>query len=324
MKRVIPSTLVLTALASGAAAQSNLVANGSFELGPTIPASGYLPLNPGSTAIDDWVVTRGQIDLVDGTAFLSSSDGVRFLDLHGTPGSGGVLQSLSTVPGQRYLVSFDLSRNWAAGGAAPVVTARVDVGPGVAAYDATTLAGTNQWRRHAFEFVAVAGTTTIELYSLEPSSLGGPLIDDVRVERSISTPGCAAVMNSAGLGGSMFATGSATVTDLDVTLTATGLPYNVFGYFLISPIAGNTPMPGGSAGTLCLGPPIGRYVGPGQVQSSGETGSFCLETLPSSLPQPTGSVPAVPGQTWHYQLWYRDSTPMGNSNFSQSIEVTWF
>ena len=40
------------------------------------------------------------------------------------------------------------------------------------------------------------------------------------------------------------------------------------------------------------------------------------------LSSPLGSGGAVaPGETWGFQLWYRDSTP-GGANLSDAIEVT--
>jgi hypothetical protein len=40
--------------------------------------------------------------------------------------------------------------------------------------------------------------------------------------------------------------------------------------------------------------------------------------VPSNLPNPPGGVIA-PGDTWHFQLWYRDGL---SSNFSDGISVT--
>ena len=40
----------------------NLLVNGGFEHGPAV--GGYLSLDPGSTAIEGWKVTRGQIDYI--------------------------------------------------------------------------------------------------------------------------------------------------------------------------------------------------------------------------------------------------------------------
>ncbi|MEM9801024.1 MAG: hypothetical protein AAGA20_11920, partial [Planctomycetota bacterium] len=80
--------------------------------------------------------------------------------------------------------------------------------------------------------------------------------------------------------------------------------------------------PGGSAGNLCLGGSIGRFVGPGQIQNSGAAGAISLATNLDLQPTPTGPVQVVAGETWNYTCWFRDSasgTP--TSNFSDGLEV---
>ena len=61
---------------------ANLLVNGGFEEGPVFKV--HKPLDPDSTEIKGWTVTRGQIDVVeehDGT--WKAADGTRSLDLHG-------------------------------------------------------------------------------------------------------------------------------------------------------------------------------------------------------------------------------------------------
>ena len=85
----------------------NLVANGSFEDGPAVPAEGYKPLDKGATDLKGWVVTRGQIDAVRETGGLwKAADGKRCLDLHGSPGLGGVKQTVATRAGRKYRSRF--------------------------------------------------------------------------------------------------------------------------------------------------------------------------------------------------------------------------
>ena len=86
--------------------QVNLITNGSFEIGPD--PDPYLPLDPGSTAITGWTITRDQIDYV---AYWVDADGERSLDLNGSLGVGGIAQTFSTIAGQQYLVSFALAGN---------------------------------------------------------------------------------------------------------------------------------------------------------------------------------------------------------------------
>ena len=139
----------------------------------------------------------------------------------------------------------------------------------------------------------------------------------------IGTPYCASTPNPTGVMSELRAEGRRTVTDNDVTLIASALPSGSTGYLLVSGATGFSGNPGGSLGNLCLGAPIGRYVGPGQIGNSGTIGEISLALDLLSLPQPTGFVAAMPGDTWYWQLWHRDSSggqPV--SNFTNGLAVT--
>jgi hypothetical protein len=131
-----------------------------------------------------------------------------------------------------------------------------------------------------------------------------------------------AVPNATGVPGELSAQGSPLVASNDVTLEASAMPTNTFGYFLTSTTQGQLPNPGGSVGTLCLAGAIGRYVGPGQIQNSGATGAFALVLDLTQTPTPTGPVTISAGETWNFQVWYRDSLG-GNatSNFTSAVSV---
>lgn len=91
------------------------------------------------------------------------------------------------------------------------------------------------------------------------------------------------------------------------------LPSNRFAYLLASQTQGFVPMPGGSQGNLCLVGNVARFVQ--QVQSSASAGVFRIEldlsAFPANPPQPVQA-----GDTWHFQVWYRDQNPAPTSNFS--------
>lgn len=138
----------------------------------------------------------------------------------------------------------------------------------------------------------------------------------------IGTPYCVANANSTGVAGVLSADGSTVVTMNDVTLTAGSLPVNAFGFFIASSTQGFVQNPGGSFGNLCVFGDIGRYVGPGQIQTSGPGGTFSLMIDLNSIPQPMGPVSATAGDSWNFQTWYRDVGPMGaGSNFTNGLEV---
>jgi hypothetical protein len=108
----------LSLAASQARAGTNLVTNGSFEDGTFVPTDGDYSaiLNPGSTAITGWTVINTPNAQVawDGPTNpygLTASNGSYFLDLtsdRDAPPYGGVTQTISTIVGASYLLTFDL------------------------------------------------------------------------------------------------------------------------------------------------------------------------------------------------------------------------
>ena len=133
---------------------------------------------------------------------------------------------------------------------------------------------------------------------------------------------CQGAPNSTGWIAVIGADGSSVVADNQITLTASRLPEQSFGFFLTSLTSGFTPGPGGSAGVLCLGDAIGRFVGPGQVLNSGPDGRTSLVLDLLTLPSPTGNVSAISGETRYFQAWTRD-TVLGTptSNFTNAVAV---
>ncbi len=130
-----------------------------------------------------------------------------------------------------------------------------------------------------------------------------------------------AVVNSSGAAARMFATGSPVAQADDLVLHAEQLAPNAFSYFLASRTAGFVANPGGSQGNLCLAGAIGRRVG-GQILASGPAGQVSIRADLTALPQPNGSVPALAGETWRFQCWFRDAVQgAATSNFSTGLEV---
>lgn len=160
----------------------NLIVNGSFEEGPKV--SSHLPLDVGSTEIPGWVVTRGQIDLI-GTHW-KSADGLRSIDLHGSPGFGGIAQTFPTKKGRSYRVTFWLAGTPAAlsgpGGVKRVAVRAADRSAAFS-FDTTGKTGVDMgWIPVTWEFVAIADKTTLEFHTLETvAPFHGPGLDNVSV-----------------------------------------------------------------------------------------------------------------------------------------------
>lgn len=170
-------------------------------------------------------------------------------------------------------------------------------------------------------------TETFVLYddTLAAIDIGSPrAIALVKGPREAGTRYCTpAVPNSTGSPAAMSSTGSASLAANDLVLVASDLPSNSFAYFLASRTQAFIMNPGGSQGHLCLGPPIGRFVGPGQIQNSGSSGMVSLAIDVTNVPTPTGFVSAQPGEAWNFTLWYRDAVGgVAVSNFADGYEVT--
>ncbi len=131
-----------------------------------------------------------------------------------------------------------------------------------------------------------------------------------------------AVQNSTGQSGTLTALGSLAVQANNVTLVASQLPQNSFGFFLTSRDQGNAFPVNNSQGRLCVGGFIGRYVGPGQIKNSGLTGTFSLVLDLTNMAHPFSPVVAQAGQTWYFTAWHRDANPSTTSNFTDAVGVT--
>lgn len=132
---------------------------------------------------------------------------------------------------------------------------------------------------------------------------------------------CQSQTNSTGSVARLSLTGSDVASVNNLELHCDSLPLGSSGYFLVGQTQASVPGAGGSQGTICLGGSIGRFVG-GGVKNSGTTGSVSGPVDVTVIPTPLGPVPAIAGQTWNFQYWYRDANPATTSNFSPGVALT--
>lgn len=144
---------------------------------------------------------------------------------------------------------------------------------------------------------------------------------------TIGTRYCAQIPNTTGRIARISVIGSPDLADNDMTLVACDLPPNETGYFILNTIDGfiSLPASGLSNGNFCLGGGLGLGRYSGDILDSGDEGQFFfpidLNALPTADPV-TLTVPAMAGDTWYFQGWYRDSTagPTTN-NFTDAVRV---
>jgi hypothetical protein len=126
-------------------------------------------------------------------------------------------------------------------------------------------------------------------------------------------------LNSSGAQGVLSAFGSVVAADDDLTLVASGLPNGQFAYYIGGMTYGFVPNAGGSQGNLCLVPFVARFTsGLGAIAGGQFVRSIDLVGVP--LP-PTLDHDIVAGETWGFQLWYRDQNPGPTSNFTTAVQV---
>ena len=140
-----------------------------------------------------------------------------------------------------------------------------------------------------------------------------------RVPVAISGSACTASMpNSTGAPGVCTAHGSAVASYQGVELRARALPPGEIGLFLIGTERSSSPL---GSGTLCLGGAIGRFNAAGQILFTGTAGRFSLAVDLDAVPQPSAFAAVQPGETWRFQVWYRDTGSAAGSNLTNSIAI---
>lgn len=163
---------------------------------------------------------------------------------------------------------------------------------------------------------------------------GDMILDDVQIAQDpgldwngdgtldVCTPPnyCVGGVNSTGETGVMSLSGSPVAADNDLTLGAANLPAGQWSFFIMSQAQANVPGFGSSQGVLCLGPPIVRFDRSafGEIQQTNAQGERLLSLDLTNLPQ---GVVFQPGESWNFQLWFRDQNPTTTSNTTDGVTV---
>jgi choice-of-anchor C domain-containing protein len=173
------AALAFLGVASPASALVNLISNGSFELGTNDAGFGGFSTIPGSASINNWSV-GGSVDWING--YWSAQDGTHSVDLNGTS-IGSLQQTIATVAGQTYKLSFYISGNPDNGLGAPTLTASAgdqSFGLGYTLFPSNTHTQMG-WDFRSYNFVATGATTVIGFNSTTENCCWGPALDNVTV-----------------------------------------------------------------------------------------------------------------------------------------------
>ena len=172
----IVAVAALAVTATTAHAQ-NLVTNGSFESQVAIGSS--VPYSAGDTRLTGWTIGGGGIDHI--STFWQPAQGVQSIDLSALS-AGSISQSLATVPGTRYALTFAMAGN---PGDAPD-TKSMTVAFGTTTLPTQTFSTVGRtsadmgWDTRTFFVTATAANTTLTFTSLN-NKPDGPALDNVSV-----------------------------------------------------------------------------------------------------------------------------------------------
>lgn len=187
MKRilgVVAGALSAVAVLGGAVAAT--INDGSFEL-PDAPDNSFIA---NTTTLTGWTVSGGNIDIID-RGFWHAAHGRQSIDLNGDQ-AGAIQQTLTTVIGERYRVTFRLSGNPQGGDAAKTV--RVSATGGIPAdytFSRVNSSTDMKWEVKTYSFTATSVSSVLRFQSLE-SGAHGPALDHVTIaiETGTMKDGC--------------------------------------------------------------------------------------------------------------------------------------
>ena len=132
-----------------------------------------------------------------------------------------------------------------------------------------------------------------------------------------TSPACASTPNSTGSGAEFFVSGSPSLGLEDLFLGASGGPTGALVLFFYGDNLVSVPL---GQGNLCAGGSIQR-IGVSSFDALGQAGySVDFQNDPVS----SGATALLPGSSWVFQGWYRDSGPSGSAtfDFSSAVNVT--
>jgi hypothetical protein len=169
--RFILSAIVLAAASASASAANELVTNGGFEDYTGGAVSGYAEVTPFTiNQLTGWTVL-GSIDVINGGFGAISNNSI---DMLGSPGPGSLSQTLNTVLGQNYRLSFDLAANGNGSGEDRSLYLSFDGNV------AGTYVGNASVTHFTYDFTGGAAPTLLTFASSTGGS-GGAVLDNVSV-----------------------------------------------------------------------------------------------------------------------------------------------
>ncbi|MDP3748972.1 MAG: choice-of-anchor C family protein [Phenylobacterium sp.] len=181
-KALLCGAAVMAAVSLGStAATAAAIINGSFEVGVPIPPGGFVSVGAlDSTSITGWTVGGGGVDYI-GT-YWEAADGERSVDLS-MLSEGSVSQTITTVAGVTYKVSFALAGNPDGPDESKIAVTSISGSLPQIDFFTVTPAHTHAsmgWLYYDYTFKAFDATSTLVFASATDTPYG-PALDNVSI-----------------------------------------------------------------------------------------------------------------------------------------------
>jgi hypothetical protein len=191
-RRLAPLATVFALLTGGANAASMPFENGSFEL-PGSTGNNILPA--GSNFVTGWTTVLNGVEYFNASAFGGAADGVMVVDLaHYVYSAGGIEQTVDTVAGTTYEITFSAG-NIMASGRTGTGDVKVTIDGVTQTFETAVAAGpTTVWKAISFEFTAAQARTTVRFWNDQDANQHFALIDGVGMTPAVPEPGTWAML----------------------------------------------------------------------------------------------------------------------------------
>jgi choice-of-anchor C domain-containing protein len=192
--RPLTAAVLAAGLLAAQASWADLLVNGNFEQGPSIPSlNPIMAVAPGNDALSGWTVSGGAINIVTDNYWVPLS-GHRSIVLSSS-GPGAIEQDIATAPGAVYRLTFWLSGEPFSSPTLKHVRLTAGATTQDQAYDITDAWHWDMaWSQRTFDFAATGSTTTLRLASMDATQWG-PALDSMKVELvSAGVPGSATAL----------------------------------------------------------------------------------------------------------------------------------
>ena len=192
--RPLTAAVLAAGLLAAQASWADLLVNGNFEQGPSIPSlNPIMAVAPGNDALSGWTVSGGAINIVTDNYWVPLS-GHRSIVLSSS-GPGAIEQDIATAPGAVYRLTFWLSGEPFSSPTLKHVRLTAGATTQDQTYDITDAWHWDMaWSQRTFDFAATGSTTTLRLASMDATQWG-PALDSMKVELvSAGVPGSATAL----------------------------------------------------------------------------------------------------------------------------------